>query len=183
MRKSIPIRDRVRELRRIPASQLKANPLNWRTHPDRQRRLLEGILGEIGYADALIARELPDGTLELLDGHLRAETTPEAEIPVLIVDLNDDESRKLLAVLDPLSALAEQDDETLRLLTAPLEFKDPLLREFLESQFSLPLPDEEPDLLIPESFQVAVECVDEASQRALYDRLTGEGYPCRLMML
>jgi hypothetical protein len=36
---------------------------------------MNGILAEIGYADALIARETPKG-LMILDGHLRAETTP-----------------------------------------------------------------------------------------------------------
>ena len=80
-----PIRDRVRELRRVPARELKPNPRNWRTHPAGQRSALAGLLAEVGYAAALVARELPDGTLELIDGHLRAETTPEAIVPVLIV--------------------------------------------------------------------------------------------------
>lgn len=71
-------RDRIRELRRIRADQLRPNPRNWRSHPQRQRDALRGVLAEIGYADALLARELADGSLELVDGHLRAETTPEA---------------------------------------------------------------------------------------------------------
>ena len=32
---------------------------------------VRGVLAEIGYADALLARELPDGSLQLIDGHLR----------------------------------------------------------------------------------------------------------------
>jgi hypothetical protein len=101
------VRDRIRELRRVKASELRANPRNWRTHPSAQRAALEGVLTEIGYASALLARELPDGSLELVDGHLRAETTPDQEVPVLIVDVNESEANKILATLDPLSALAE----------------------------------------------------------------------------
>ena len=80
------IRDRIKELRRVKASQLRPHPQNWRSHPPDQQDALRGVLAEIGYAGALLARELPDGSLELIDGHLRAETTPEMEVPVLIVD-------------------------------------------------------------------------------------------------
>ena len=62
------IRDRIKELRRIRAGDLHASPKNWRTHPREQVAALQGALREIGYADALLARELPDGSLELIDG-------------------------------------------------------------------------------------------------------------------
>ncbi|MCR5162894.1 MAG: ParB N-terminal domain-containing protein, partial [Thermoguttaceae bacterium] len=93
------IKDRIKELRRVPASQLIPNPKNWRTHPEKQKNAIQGVLAEIGYADALIARELPDGSLMLLDGHLRAETTPNQEVPVLVLDLDEAEADKLLATL------------------------------------------------------------------------------------
>jgi DNA modification methylase len=101
------IRDRVRELRRLRAGDLTPNPKNWRTHPKAQADALRGILAEVGYADALLARELPDGSLILVDGHLRAETTPDQEVPVLVLDINEAEADKLLLSLDPLAALAE----------------------------------------------------------------------------
>jgi DNA modification methylase len=101
------IRDRVRELRRVRAGELMPNPKNWRTHPKAQADALRGILAEVGYADALLAREMPDGSLMLVDGHLRAETTPEQEVPVLVLDINEAEADKLLLSLDPLAALAE----------------------------------------------------------------------------
>lgn len=113
------IRDRIKELRRVKASELAPNPRNWRTHPAAQKAALEGVLSEIGYADALLARELPDGSLELVDGHLRAETTPDQLVPVLILDVDEEEANKILATLDPLAALASAD-------TARL---DALLRE------------------------------------------------------
>jgi hypothetical protein len=107
------IRDRVKELRRVPARELRPNPKNWRTHPPRQQDALRGILAEVGYADALLAREMPEGSLQLVDGHLRAETTPDMSVPVLVLDLNDEEAAKLLAALDPLAGLATVDQEKL----------------------------------------------------------------------
>src|SRR5260221_3407006 len=66
------IRDRIKELRRVPAAQLQPNPKNWRTHPKAQQDALKAILAEVGYADALLARETDTGRLMLIDGHLRA---------------------------------------------------------------------------------------------------------------
>jgi DNA modification methylase len=103
----VNIRNRVRELRTVKAAELTPNPRNWRTHPKAQQDALRGILAEVGYADALLARELPDGSLMLVDGHLRAETTPDQEVPVLVLDISEAEADKLLLSLDPLAALAE----------------------------------------------------------------------------
>jgi DNA modification methylase len=64
-------------------------------------------LAEIGYADAVITRECEDGALQLIDGHLRAETTPDMMIPCLVTDLDEAEAKKLLLTLDPLGAMAE----------------------------------------------------------------------------
>ena len=106
------IRDRIKELRRVPASELLPNPKNWRTHPIAQQDALRGVLAEVGYADALIARETPEG-LMLVDGHLRAETTPDADVPVLVLDINEAEADLMLATLDPLAAMAGRDEERL----------------------------------------------------------------------
>jgi len=183
------IRDRIRELRRVPARELRPHPRNWRTHPPQQRAVLDGVLAEIGYADALLARELPDGSLELIDGHLRAETTPESDVPVLVVDLDDAEADKLLALLDPLAAMAQQDDATLNELARSIETENEALRQFLDglaSAASVEPPevsDPPASVPIPESYQVVVECRDEAQQQALFERLSAEGFACRVLML
>src|SRR5712671_1753818 len=84
---AIEIRDRIRELRRVRAGSLLPNPKNWRRHSKAQADALRGLLTEIGFAGALLVRELPDGRLTLIDGHLRAETKPEAMVPVLLLDV------------------------------------------------------------------------------------------------
>jgi DNA modification methylase len=125
------IRDRIRELRRVPASQLRPNPRNWRHHPTAQRDALQGLLAELGYCDALLARELADGSLELIDGHLRAETTPQMEVPVLVLDVTAEEADKLLATLDPLACLAEANSEALTALLASVETSSVPVQELL----------------------------------------------------
>ena len=114
--KPIHIRDRIRELRRVAARELVPNPKNWRRHPKAQVDALQGILAEIGYGDALLVRELPDGRLVLIDGHLRAETTPDAVVPVLVLDVTEEEADKILLTLDPLAAMAESDAERIKAL-------------------------------------------------------------------
>lgn len=110
---SIDIRDRIVEFKRINASELTPHPQNWRKHPKAQQAAISGILKEVGYVDALMVRE-HDGGYQIIDGHLRAETTPDAEVPVLVVDLNDAETALVLATFDPLAAMAESSGEKLK---------------------------------------------------------------------
>ncbi len=125
------IRDRIVELRRVRAADLHPNPRNWRTHPKAQQEALRGILAEIGYADALLARETPEG-LQIIDGHLRAETTPDAEVPVLVLDVTEEEAEKILLTLDPLAAMAEGDAESLRTLLAQVETDSDAVQKMLD---------------------------------------------------
>ena len=127
------IRDRIKELRRVPASQLFPNPRNWRTHSEAQRNALQGVLAEVGYAGALLARELPDGSLELIDGHLRAETTPDMPVPVLVLDVNEDEAKLILATHDPLAGMAGVAAETLDALLAEIHTDNPAVQAMWDS--------------------------------------------------
>src|SRR6516164_7292005 len=127
------IRDRIKELRRVRAGDLKPHPKNWRHHPDAQRNALRGLLAEIGYADTLLTRELPDGSLQLIDGHLRAETTPDSLVPVLVTDLSEEEAEKVLLTLDPLASMATADKEILENLLAGLKFESKDVAAMLEA--------------------------------------------------
>ena len=126
------MRDRVKELRRVPASELLANPKNWRIHPEAQRAALRGVLEEIGFADAMIARETPDG-LELIDGHLRRDVMGDQEVPVLVVDVTAEEAEKMLLTFDPLSMMAHADTDQLLSLLADNPFESQAVRDMLEA--------------------------------------------------
>jgi len=183
------IRDRIVGLRRVPAGSPRANGRNWRTHPPAQRDALRGALAEIGYASALLARELPDGSLELIDGHLRAETTPDAVVPVLVLDVDEHEAAKLLATLDPLASLAGRDAGALESLLAEIDFDDPALRSLADSLTQDAAvepaagPRRERPVVVPQLYQVVVDCNGETQQRAVFERLRGEGFRCRVVNL
>lgn len=125
------IRDRVKEFRRVPASELRLNPKNWRTHPQAQRSALRGVLAEVGFADAVLAYETADG-LTLIDGHLRVDEMGEREVPVLVLDVTEAEADKLLLTLDPLAALAGRDEAALEQLLASVSPADVDFSAFLD---------------------------------------------------
>lgn len=110
------IRDRVKELRVVSAKDITPNPKNWRVHPESQKQAMSGVLGEIGFAAAAIARELPDGTVMLIDGHLRHELAEGGKLPVLVLDVTEDEADRLLLTLDPIKEMADADAAALQKL-------------------------------------------------------------------
>jgi hypothetical protein len=130
--KPVQIRNRIKEYRLVKASELLPNPKNWRRHPDGQKAALKGLLSEIGYADALLARELPDGKLMLVDGHLRQDTTPRMKVPVLVLDVTEAEADKLLLTLDPLAGMAETDAERVKALLATVTTDSQAIGALLE---------------------------------------------------
>lgn len=142
------VRDRIRELKRVRAGDLVPHPENWRTHPESQQAAISGILKEVGYVDALKAMELPDGRLLLMDGHLRAGLDPDQEVPVLVVDVTEDEARKVMLTFDPIGAMAEADAAALAALLDEVQIDDAALQSMLadlESEWIVP--EDEPVVL------------------------------------
>jgi len=129
---AMTMKDRVKELRRVPASELRANPKNWRRHPPSQEAALRGVLEDIGFADAVIARETDDG-LELIDGHLRQEVMGDQVVPVLIVDVTEEEADKMLLTYDPLAMMAHADQDQLLHLLRDTQFESQAVNDMLEA--------------------------------------------------
>lgn len=173
--------DRVKELRRVRAGDLVPHPKNWRVHPARQRKALAGLLSEVGFAGAVLVRERSDGKLQLIDGHLRIETADaEMLVPALVLDVSEAEAEKLLALVDPVGALAERDDAHWRALVEGISSEDEVLAELMAVEpIEIAAPASE-EALAP-SWQLLVECDNEEEQRALYERLHGEGRTCRVL--
>src|SRR5207245_1574436 len=125
-----PVRDRVVELVRVPAGELRPNPHNWRRHPQAQRAALRSLLHQIGYADALLARR-EGHSLVLIDGHLRQSLDPHQSVPVLVLDVTEEEADTLLATLDPLAALATSDSAALADLLGRVEASSQAVADLL----------------------------------------------------
>src|SRR5438132_721001 len=83
------VRNRIKRHVQVRAGDLVPHELNFRTHPEPQRAALKGLYDQVGFARSLLAYELPDGRLKLIDGHLRQEIDPDMVVTVEVLDLND----------------------------------------------------------------------------------------------
>ena len=92
-----PIRNRIQGHRRVRAGDLVPHEFNFRLHPESQRAALEALYNEVGFARSLLAFELPDGRLKLIDGHLRRDLAPDMEVDVEILDVTGLPGKALLA--------------------------------------------------------------------------------------
>jgi len=113
--------------------QLLANPLNWRVHPKEQQDALEGLLKQVGWVQRVIVNKR---TGHVVDGHARvalALRRNEPTLPVLYVDLSEDEERLVLAAIDPIGGMAGRDDDMLAQVLDGLTAEDAGLQALLDS--------------------------------------------------
>ena len=184
---SDPIRNRIKAHRRVRAGDLLPHELNYRLHPDAQRSALEALYREVGFARSLLAYELPDGRLKLIDGHLRRDLDPDMLVDVEILDVTEDEARALLLSIDPLAALAqtqEQLHDRLLELAPPVP---PDLQAVWEAtaqanRTALATPQPAESAAIPEQFLILITCRDEQQQIAWLRRFQSEGMDCRALI-
>jgi len=92
---------------------------------------MRGILADVGFADATLARETPEG-LVLIDGHLRAELAPDSEIPVLVLDVTAEEADRILATHDPVGAMAGIDEAALGDLLNGMNFENAAAQSMMD---------------------------------------------------
>ena len=174
-------RNRIVEHVVVRAGELVPHPLNYREHPERQRRVLAASYREIGFARSLVGYRRADGQIQLIDGHLRRDFDPDMEVTVEVLDVSEAEARQLLLTLDPLAGLARPNGELLAELTRLTQSDNPALRGLWESL--KPQPPPEFDLKAkPQQFLVLIECGGEAEQVRLLERLSGEGLKCRSLI-
>jgi hypothetical protein len=96
--------------------QLLANPLNWRVHPKAQQVSLTGVLDDIGFISPVIVNRT---TGHMVDGHLRVSLALRnnvPSIPVIYVELSEQEEKEALVTLDPIANMAAADMRNLESL-------------------------------------------------------------------
>jgi hypothetical protein len=177
------IRNRIVDHVRVRAGDLAPHELNPRVHSEAQRRALALLFEEIGFARSLLAYRLADGTLKLIDGHLRRQMNPEMEVDVEVLDVNDAEARALLLAIDPLAQLAGYQEETLAKLRGLAENDSAAVKTLLEiltdaSQKTRRALKSDEGAAPAARFFVMIECADEAEQLELLQRFQHEGLKC-----
>jgi ParB-like chromosome segregation protein Spo0J len=163
-------------------------------HPDNPRRGDLDKIGESidhhGWFGAVLAQR---STGYILAGNHRyqaAVARGARELPVLWVDVDDDQARRILLADNTTSDAAGYADDALARLLAELSqtagalagtgFEDAdldrLIGNIVQAE-PTPAPDQSGE--IDDCFDLIVTCSSESDQLALLDRLVAEGYPCR----
>jgi hypothetical protein len=180
------IRNRIKTHRRVRAGDLVPHEFNFRTHPAHQRGALEALYREVGFARSLLAYELADGRLKLIDGHLRRDIDPDMEVEVEVLDVTEEEARMLLLSIDPLTALAEAQEQLKQRLgeLVPAVPEDLRLAWEATALAAIDAPPAKRPLkqTIPEQYAIIVTCRDEAQQVELLTRFHADGLTCRALL-
>ena len=141
---------------------------------------------EVGFARSLLAYELPDGRLKLIDGHLRRDLDPDTLVDVEILDVTEDEARKLLLTIDPLAALAQTQDQIHDRLRQITPIDDVELKALWENEarkLLAPEPAPTPGIKeIDEQFLILVTYRDEKEQVELLRRFKDDGVACKALV-
>jgi hypothetical protein len=178
------IRNRIKDHRRVRAGDLVPHELNFRLHPEPQKAALRDLYQEIGFARSLLAYELPDGRLKLIDGHLRRDLDLNLEVDVEVLDVSDEEARTLLLSIDPLAALAETHAQMHARLRALAQTDSEALNALWDASAEAARAAEkflqaEPAEIGPEQFLIVITCRDDQHQRELLAQLQQEGLACK----
>jgi hypothetical protein len=118
--------------------QLLASPRNWRYHPQNQQALFVKVINDIGIIAPVICNA-QTGTI--IDGHMRVTLAMRQNIPtipVLYVDLTEEEEREALATFDSIGAMAGVDGQMLTELLGEITELDlsfsPFVDQILEAE-------------------------------------------------
>ena len=112
--------------------QLLANPRNVRIHPGEQQDALRGSLAEVGWIQRVIVNKR---TGFVVDGHARVKLAlrnEQATVPVVYVDLSEEEEALILATYDPIGAMAATDKQLLDDLLREVQTGDEALGKLLD---------------------------------------------------
>lgn len=112
--------------------QLLSNPWQWRVHPKAQQDSLKAVLDEVGWVQNVVVNKR---TGHMVDGHARAGLAISLEeplVPVVYVDLSEEEEKLILATLDPLGAMAAADKSILKELLESISATSEETKQLLE---------------------------------------------------
>lgn len=177
------------------------NPRNPNTHPDKQVALLAKIIKAQGWRNPIVVSKRSGFVVK---GHCRLEAALALGAETVPVDYQDyaNEAEEWADMIadNRVAELAEQDDDVLKGLLEELSAQDidldltgftaPDISSLLEegqAQGGKPEANDEPelgkteDLAVENQFGVIVMCATEKEQEDTFNKLTGEGYSCKVV--
>lgn len=109
------------------------NPKNIKDHDVYQRKVINGILSQVGVVQSIIVNKT---TGNIVDGHMRVEEAiknGEQLIPVTYIEISPEDEDALLLLFDPVGSLAKQKSEKVKELIATVEIANASARDFVKS--------------------------------------------------
>lgn len=171
-----------------PIAELKPDPRNARKHDERNIAAIANSLARFGQRKPIVVN-VATGVVEAGNGTLEAAKSL-GWTHIAVVRVTDDGTTQTgFALADNRTAeLASWDDAMLIELALEVREADQAMFDDLAIEDLLALEaaaeeDANKEPLIAESYQVIVQCADEAHQRRVYDELTKEGLACKVLTL
>jgi len=151
---------------------------------NQQQQVWES-LQKYGWTYPIIANK--DGVF--CDGEQRAEVCRQHKeffVPVLRLPVSDVDRRMLRQILNKLKGKHNRElDGAEYIRIVEQGEKEPLKALLLSIGEKLPegLDEHEFSLTVPETYEIIVECRDEANQKQIFEKLKSEGYKLRILTL
>lgn len=166
----------------IPISEIKLYPNNAKIHTAEQIEQIKKSIQEFGFND-------PIGIWhgECVEGHGRIIAATELGIetvPVIRLDeLSDEQRRAYMLVHNKLTMNTDFDQNLLNIeLNDIIDDIDMTVFGF-DSEIEIETPDDEKEIVFNENISVVIECKDEDEAETIFNKLTEEGYTCRISTL
>lgn len=102
------------------ARDIRENEQNPRRHNAAQADALKSLLEDVGLVDVLKVVETDDGQLLLVDGHLRRDLVGSGTVQVAVLDLDERETKQVLAHFDQIGGMADVDGQAMDALLADI---------------------------------------------------------------
>ena len=171
----------------VPIDSIYPDPANARRHPQRNLDAITSSLARFGQqkpivVDAKNVVRAGNGTLAA------ARALGWTHVRIVRSELIGVEA-SAFAIADNRSAeLAEWDPDVLSAALADPQlgdvgFSEEEIRAFRHEPEAVPIGEPERPAEVAESFQVIVDCGSEERQQDVFERLSGEGFSCRLLTL
>jgi ParB-like chromosome segregation protein Spo0J len=169
----------------VKLSELKTDGQNPNKMSKEQLERLKGSIKKWGFIVPIITNR----DLLIADGEQRytaAKALGMIEVSVIRLPVEDVDRRLLRQVLNKLKGKHEKELDQLeyeRIIQAGREEDLKYLLMLSDEKLSDFLNEDEEGVTFDESFEVVIECEDEQHQEAVFNKLTGEGYKCRVLTL
>jgi ParB-like chromosome segregation protein Spo0J len=169
----------------VAVSELKTDGQNPNKMSKDQLERLKTSIKKWGFIVPIITNK----DLLIADGEQRftaAKTLGMTEVSVIRLPVEDVDRRLLRQVLNKLKGEHKKDldlAEYERIIEAGKEDDLKYLIMLSDEKLNGALSREEKGVNFDESFEVVIECEDETHQEAVYTKLIGEGYKCRVLSL